>query len=107
MRTNTTLPVSRGGKPIAAAYISRGASPFGRLQGHADIMRPPQIKYNDLDSQVNTPIIEDNHLNFDVRVDFFRQSDERVITAFTIQTENQNLVFKDSGGLQQAELNIF
>src|SRR5207253_5002459 len=30
-----------------------------------------------------------------------------VITAFTIQTENQNLVFKDSGGLQQAELNIF
>src|SRR5207253_6940200 len=30
-----------------------------------------------------------------------------VITAFTIQTENQNLVFKDSGGLQQAELNIY
>src|SRR6266496_3979826 len=49
----------------------------------------------------------DSPLNFDVRVDFFRQSDERVITAFTIQTDNQNLVFKDSGGLQQAELNIF
>jgi hypothetical protein len=56
---------------------------------------------------VNTPVIEDNPLNFDVRVDFFRQSDERVITAFTIQTDNQNLVFQDSGGLQQAQLNIF
>ena len=69
--------------------------------------RPPQIKFNDLASAVNTPVIEDNPLNFDVRVDFFRQSDERVITAFTIQTDNNNLVFQDSGGLQQAQLNIF
>ena len=30
-----------------------------------------------------------------------------VITAFTIQTDNHNLVFQDSGGLQQAQLNIF
>jgi 5-hydroxyisourate hydrolase-like protein (transthyretin family) len=30
-----------------------------------------------------------------------------VITAFTIQTDNQNLVFQDSGGLQTAQLNIF
>src|SRR5438552_2809322 len=82
-------------------------SPFSRLQLLADLSRPPQIKFNDLASAVNTPVIEDNPLNFDVRVDFFRQSDERVITAFTIQTDNQNLVFKDSGGLQEAQLNIF
>jgi GWxTD domain-containing protein len=82
-------------------------SPFSRLQLMADLSRAPQIKFNDLASAVNTPVIEDNPLNFDVRVDFFRQSDERVITAFTIQTENQNLVFHDSGGLQEAQLNIF
>ena len=69
--------------------------------------RPPQIKFNDLASAVNTGVIEDNPLNFDVRVDFFRQSDERVITAITIQTENKDLVFQDSGGLQQARMNIF
>ena len=90
-----------------ANYQRQQDSPFERLQILTDVMRPPQIKYNDLASAVNTPVIEDNPLNFDVRVDFFRQSDERVITAFTIQTENQNLVFKDSGGLQQAELNIY
>jgi hypothetical protein len=73
----------------------------------ADLSRPPQIKFNDLASAVNTPVIEDNPLDFDVRVDFFRQSDERVITAFTIQTENNNLVFQDSGGVLQAQLNIF
>src|SRR3989454_3227015 len=88
-------------------YQREQDSPFSRLQILADLQRPPQIKFNDLASAVNTPVIEDNPLNFDVRVDFFRQSDERVITAFTIQTDNQNLVFKDSGGIQQAQLNIF
>jgi GWxTD domain-containing protein len=88
-------------------YMREQDSPFSRLQILADLSRPPQIRFNDLASAVNTPVIEDNPLNFDVRVDFFRQSDERVITAFTIQTDNQNLVFQDSGGLQQAQLNIF
>lgn len=82
-------------------------SPFSRLQLLSDLNRPPQVKFNDLASRVNTPVIEDNPLNFDMRVDFFRQSDERVITAFTIQTDNKDLVFQDSGGLQQARINIF
>src|SRR6266436_1266457 len=88
-------------------YTREADSPFNRLQVLTDLSRPPAIKYNELASAVNTPVIEDNPLSFDVRVDFFRQSDERVITAFTIQTDNQNLVFQDSGGLQQAHLNIF
>jgi GWxTD domain-containing protein len=88
-------------------YTREQDSPFNRLQLLADLSRPPAIKFNDLASAVNTPVIEDNPLAFDVRVDFFRQSDDRVITAFTIQTDNQNLVFQDSGGLQQAQLNIF
>ena len=88
-------------------YMREQDSPFSRLQILTDLQRPPQVRFNDLASAVNTPIIEDNPLNFDVRIDFYRQSDERVITAFTVQTDNQNLVFKDSGGLQQAQLNIF
>jgi GWxTD domain-containing protein len=91
----------------SANYQREQDSPFNRLQVLADLSRPPAIKFNELASAVNTPVIEDNPLSFDVRVDFFRQSDERVITAFTIQTDNQNLVFQDSGGLQQAQLNIF
>ncbi len=82
-------------------------SPFARLQLLNDLQRPPQVKFNDLATAVNTGVVEDNPLNFDVRVDFFRQSDERVISAFTIQTENKDLVFQDSGGLQQARMNIF
>ena len=73
----------------------------------ADLSRPPQVKFNDLATAVNTGVVEENPLNFDLRIDFFRQSDERVITAFTIQAENKDLVFQDSGGLQQARMNIF
>ena len=89
------------------SYQRQQDSPFSRLQLMADLNRPPQVKFNDLASAVNTGVIEENPLSFDVRVDFFRQSDERVITAFTIQTENKDLVFQDSGGLQQARINIF
>src|SRR5205807_8400448 len=96
-----------GGLGDPNGYQREQDSPFARLQLQADLMRAPQIKFNDLASAVNSPVVEDNPLNFDLRVDFYRQSDERVITAFTIQTDNNNLVFKDSGGIQQAQLNIF
>jgi GWxTD domain-containing protein len=88
-------------------YTREQDSPFARLQLLTDLARPPQVKFNDLASAVNTGVIEENPLNFEVRVDFFRQSDERVITAITIQVENKDLVFQDSGGLQQARINIF
>jgi GWxTD domain-containing protein len=88
-------------------YTREQDSPFARLQLMADLARPPAVKFNDLASAVNTGVIEENPLNFEVRADFFRQSDERVITAITIQVENKDLVFQDSGGLQQARINIF
>jgi hypothetical protein len=90
-----------------AQYQREQDSPFSRLQLLADLNRPPQVKFNDLATAVNTGVVEENPLNFDLRIDFFRQSDERVITAFTIQAENKDLVFSDSGGLQQARMNIF
>lgn len=88
-------------------YQRESDSPFSRLQLLADLSRPPQVKFTELQGITNTPQIEDNPLNFDLRVDFFRQSDDRVITAFTIQADNKDLVFQDSGGLQQARMNIF
>jgi GWxTD domain-containing protein len=84
-------------------------TPFERMQLLADLNRAPQIKFKELDSALNitNSIVEDNPLNFDVRVDYFRQSDERVITAFTIQADNSSLSFADSGGVQTARINIF
>jgi GWxTD domain-containing protein len=89
------------------SYQREQDSPFARMQLITDLSRAPQVKFNDLASAVNTGVIEENPLNFDFRVDFFRQSDDRVITALTIQTDNKELTFTDSGGLQQARINIF
>src|SRR4026209_1755323 len=88
-------------------FVREQDNPFSRLQLLADLSRPPQVKFNDLATMVGTGVVEENPLNFDIRIDFFRQSDEKVVTAFTIQAENKDLVFQDSGGLQQARINIF
>ena len=88
-------------------YQREQDNPFSRLILLADLNRPPQIKFSDLAEAVNRGVVEENPLNFDVRIDFFRQSDERVITAVTIQTDNKDLSFVDKGGLQEARINIF
>jgi GWxTD domain-containing protein len=84
-------------------------TPFSRLQLMADLAHPPQVQFKELENSLGltNSIVEDNPLNFDLRVDFFRQSEERVITAFTIQAENGALTFTDSGGLQTARMNIY
>lgn len=93
------------------SYQREQDSPFARMQLMADLNRAPQVKFNDLQGILGSTgggaLENDNPLTFDLRVDFFRQSDERVMTAITIQTENKDLVFKDSGGLQTAQMNIF
>jgi GWxTD domain-containing protein len=85
-------------------------NPFTKLQLLADLNRPPVIRNKelaDLVSSTGIGTIEENPLNFDMGVDFYRQSDERVITAFTIQAENKDLQFQDVGGIQTAKMNIF
>lgn len=85
-------------------------SPFRRLEILTALQRPPQVKYADLQSSlsgVDTPFFGDDPLDFDVRVDYFRQTDDRVVTTFTVQADNKDLVFEDIGGMQTARLNIF
>lgn len=103
--------VGFGGMRIGNNYQREADNPFTRLQLLADLSRPPVIRNKELADLITTTDrgrLEENPLNFDLRVDFFRQSDERVITAFTIQTENRELQFQDAGGgIQTAKMNIF
>ena len=85
-------------------------SPFRRMEIISGLQRPPQVKFKDLETALglsDTPILADDPLKFDMRVDFFRQSDERVVTTFTVQTGNEGLSFQDVSGIQTATLNIF
>lgn len=92
-----------------ATYMREQDSPFRRLEIINNLQRPPQVKFSDLQTLVGdaSAVIDNNPLDFDLRVDFFRQSDERVITAFTVQADNKELTFEDVGGIQAANMNIF
>ncbi len=85
-------------------------SPFRRLEIQTGLFRPPNVKFSDLQGLAggdSGTILDKDPVDFDLRIDFFRQSDDRVITAFTIQTTNKELSFEEVGGLKQATMNIF
>ncbi len=91
------------------SYMREQDSPFRRLEQRVALARPPRVKYADLEeSLVESPLFENsNPVDFDLRVDFFRQSDKQVLTTFTLQTENKELTFEEVGGIQTAKMNIF
>lgn len=90
-------------------YMREQDSPFRRLEIITALQRPPVVKFADLEKLAGeqSPTLDNNPLDFDLRVDFFRQSDDRVIATFTVQAENKELVFSDVGGLPTARMNIF
>ena len=83
--------------------------PFRRLELMTALQRPPQVKFSDLAGIAggDSGVLDNNALDFDLRVDFFRQSEDRVVVTFTVQTTNKEVQFKDEGGLLAAKLNIF
>jgi GWxTD domain-containing protein len=91
-----------------ANYQREQDSPFRRMEIIANLQRPPQVKFSDLQASLtDSPVIDNNPLGFDLRIDFFRQSEDRVIATFTVQTDNKELQFEKIGGLETARINIF
>ena len=90
-------------------YMREQDMPFRRLEIMTALQRPPQVKFSDLAGIAggDSGVLDNNPLPFDLRVDFFRQSDDRVVATFTVQADNRDLNFKDEGGLQTARMNIF
>ena len=113
LTTSEQLGLSNKGDRISGTgngnnYGREQDSPFRRLEIITNLQRPPQVKFSDLQTELSeSPVIDNNPLDFDLRVDFFRQSDERVVTTFTVQANNKELQFVDEGGFQTARMNIF
>lgn len=84
-------------------------SPFRRLEVMTALQRPPQVKFSDLSTVAggDSGVLDNNPLDFELRVDFFRQSEDRVIATFTVQTNNKDLSYEKIGGVEQAKMNIF
>jgi GWxTD domain-containing protein len=84
--------------------------PFEKLDLLAKLQRPPKVKFNDLAALANEselPKASFDVLPVSVVITQLRVTDTAVLTSFTVQMENQDLVFKDVGGIQQAAVNIY
>lgn len=107
-------------KSDRVAFGNRGSSLFGglrtkdnlfdKLSLRADLEREPRLKSSAIDRQLaesDDPKITYDRLPFNLAIDFLRVTENAVIASFTVQMENQDLVYKDIGGLQQAAANIY
>ena len=66
----------------------------------------PPVDFDGILVRTGKPVTEDSFLTTSVQISYFSQSDNRAMVAFTVQTDNKDLVFRDMGGLQTAQLNI-
>jgi GWxTD domain-containing protein len=88
-------------------YSRTQDSPFEVLNRITSMERDLPFERNFLGTSIPTPIVDDNPLNFETQFNYFRQSDNRVLAVLTVQTDNDQLSFTNSGGLETARLNIF
>jgi GWxTD domain-containing protein len=81
--------------------------PFERLQLLANLQRPPKVKFNDLATIADSELtVEFDVLPFQLRTDYLQITDNSILTVFTLMLENQDLAFKNVGGIQEAKVNI-
>ena len=83
--------------------------PFERLAQYVALQRAPKIKFKDLEA--NLAFSDDPKINVDVlstgmAINYARVTESAVLTSFTLQLDNTDLVYKSVGGLQQAAANI-
>src|SRR5712691_831924 len=74
---------------------------FERLEQFAKLQKPPVVKFKDLEASVNSTI-KFNILPLQVRADYFRSEERRVLTNVTLQMENKDLQFSAKEGIQKA-----
>src|SRR5499427_2308593 len=73
-------------------------NPFDKLQLMADIFKPPEIKYKDLEAVITTKLSY-NVLPFSWRTDFVRVTEDAVLTPVTILLRNKDLSWQDQDGV--------
>ena len=88
-------------------YTRAQDSPFEVMDLLHSLERDQPSERNLLGTSTTTPIVDDNAISFETQLNYFRQSDNRVLTVLTVQTDNDQLSFTNNGGLETAYINIF
>jgi GWxTD domain-containing protein len=79
---------------------------FTRLEQFANLQKPPEVKFKDLQAVVSSSI-RYNNLPFKVRADYIKITDATVLTTVTIEFQRRDLQFKQKDSVSTATVNIF
>src|SRR5215510_3678344 len=99
-----------GGSQTNQLFSQRAKdNPFERLDRLNKLSRPTKVKFNDLKviAESDLPKPSFDVLSAALNINLLRVTDTAVLTSFTVEMENQDLVYKDIGGLPQAAINIY
>ncbi len=94
----TTLGV--GNQPLPESMEE-----FTRLTQFANLQKPPEVKFKDLQAVVSSSI-RYNNLPFKVRADYIKITDATVLTTVTIEFQRRDLQFKQKDNVSTATVNI-
>ncbi|HXE74900.1 MAG TPA: GWxTD domain-containing protein [Candidatus Xenobia bacterium] len=101
----TRLPLRVG--ELGPGNASRaGFEQFERLRIMAAVMKPPEVKFKDLEELVRTRI-SFNLLPFETRTDFLRVTDETILVPITISVRKRDCTFKFENGIHRSIVNVF
>jgi GWxTD domain-containing protein len=79
---------------------------FSRLELYANIMKPPPVKFKDLEAVVTQRIVRDQ-VKFDYHYDFLRITSDTVLVPITVQVPVRQLQFQEKDGVDTANMNLF
>jgi GWxTD domain-containing protein len=79
---------------------------FSRLEQYANIMRPPPVKFKDLEAVVTSRLLRDQ-VKFDYRYDFLRITSDTVLVPITVEIPVRQLSFQEKDGVDSAKMDLF
>jgi hypothetical protein len=84
-------------------------NPFEKLDLLAKLSRPPRVRFNELAGLAESDLPKPSFdvLGAALNVHTLRVTDTAVLTSFTVQLDNQDLVYDNVGGLPVAAINIY
>ncbi|MGA8012748.1 MAG: GWxTD domain-containing protein [Candidatus Acidiferrales bacterium] len=84
----------------------QGQDEFSRIELMASIMRPPPVKFKDLEALSTSRLVRDQ-VKFQYRFDFLRITSDTVLVPITIQIPVRQLSFQEKDGVDSASMNMF
>ena len=91
---------------FGGAGLSEKDNEFTRLENYANIMKPPPVKFKDLEAVVTNRLVRDQ-VKFDYRYDFVRITSDTVLVPITVQIPVRQLSFQEKEGVDSATMDLF